>query len=93
MRDRLITASSFQHGLTTLGFTLSEEVNKLVWFIGPGKRQAQHVELRLGLGLGKRQAQHVSVSRLSQQPACPGRNVEAPAFFAVCGIQYMELVC
>lgn len=26
MRDRLITSSSFQHGLTTLGFKLTEEV-------------------------------------------------------------------
>lgn len=30
MRDRLITSSSFQHGLTTLGFKLSDEVRELV---------------------------------------------------------------
>lgn len=30
MRDRLITSSSFQHGLTTLGFNLSEEVTRLI---------------------------------------------------------------
>lgn len=28
MRDRLITSSSFKHGLTTLGFNLSDEVRR-----------------------------------------------------------------
>ncbi len=28
MRDRLITSGSFQHGLTTLGFKLSEEASR-----------------------------------------------------------------
>lgn len=40
MRDRLITSSSFQHGLTTLGFQLSEEVRSLT-FIGLNM-QAEH---------------------------------------------------
>lgn len=30
VRDRLITSVSFQHGLTTLGFKMSDEVSKAV---------------------------------------------------------------
>lgn len=36
MRDRQITAGSFQHGLTTLGFKLTEEASRAVRSVAVG---------------------------------------------------------
>lgn len=62
MRDRLITSSSFKHGLNTLGFKLSDEVRhdllSSVWKTRRGVKRVSETHLSLQRLACARQPRH-----------------------------------